>query len=269
MVFDTVQQVGVSSAGEYATEDSLAGESPIQPFTGVGSVLTPTINLFAKNFLLIASVVLVIVAPVEILSAATIGKENSAIPILFVVLTGMFCKALAAPALIYSLVVLMDTGKAPALGEAYRWSLSRIVPLILCSIVGSLAAFAGFLLFIIPGIILSVAFTILYPVVVLEGGGPVDVLKRSYSLTNGYKWRIFLGLVLIVILTWMVSGSITMAATLNGAIAFWPVRALTSMASEVVGALYTVFTLVVYLSLVKGERLMQIESQGIAAAAAR
>src|SRR4051794_9179410 len=155
MVFDTVQQVGVSSAGDYAAEDSLAGESLIQPFTGVGSVLSPTINLFTKNFVLIASVVLVIVAPVAILNATTMGNETSGPVMLFVLLTGLLCKALAAPALIYSLVVLMDTGQAPALGEAYRWSLSRIVPLILCTIVSSLAIGAGFLLLIFPGIILS------------------------------------------------------------------------------------------------------------------
>jgi uncharacterized membrane protein len=269
VVFDTVQRPDTSFTGDYAAEDSLARESLIQPFTGVGSVLTPTINLFTKNFLLIASVVLVIVAPVAILNATTIGKETSGPAMLFVLLTGLLCKALAAPALMYSLVVLMDTGKAPALGEAYRWSLSRIVPLILCAIVASLAIGAGFLLLIFPGIVLSLAFTIAYPVVVLEGGGTVAVLKRCYSLTDGYKGRIFWASFVIGILTSMVSGSITVAATVNGATAFWPVAALTSMASEVVGALQTVFTLVVYLSLVKSERLMQTQSQGIAAAAIR
>jgi len=101
----------------------------------------------------------------------------------------------------------------------------------------------------------------------LEGGRPVAVLKRCYSLTDGYKGRIFWASFVIGILTWMVSGSITMAGAVNGAIGFWPVAALTSMGSEVVGALNTVFALVVYLSLVKGERLLQTESQGIAAAA--
>jgi uncharacterized membrane protein len=265
----TDQRFNESSPDHYAAEDFLAGESPIQPFTGVGSVLSPTLNLFTKNFVLIASVILVIVAPVEMLSAATIGNETSFIPIVFVVLTGMFCKALAAPALIYSLVVLMDTGKAPALGEAYRWSMSRIVPLILCSIVGMLAVFAATLLLIIPGIILGLAFIIAYPVVVLEGGSPIAVLRRSYNLTNGYKWRIFGALIVISMLTSIVSGSISMVAFASGAPPFWPVAALTSMATEVVGALQTVFTLVVYLSLVKGEKLLQLESQGIAAGALR
>jgi hypothetical protein len=269
VVFDTVQQIGVSSAGDYAVEDSLAGESLIQPFTGVGSVLTPTINLFTKNFLLIASVILVIVAPVEILSATTIGNETSVIAVVFVLLTGVFCKTLAAPALIYSLVVVMDTGKAPALGEAYRWSLSRIVPLLFCSFVWFLAVLAGFLLLIIPGIILSLAFVTVYPVVVLEGGSPVAVLKRCYSLTDGYKWRILGASIIIGILISMVSGSITMAGAVNGAIGFWPISALCSMGSEVVGALNTVFALVVYLSLVKSERLLQVEPQDIAAAAVR
>lgn len=53
-------------------------------------------------------------------------------------------------------------------------------------------------LLVIAGIALSVKFLLTAPVASAEAAGPVTILKRSWSLTNGHYWRL-LGFLLLII----------------------------------------------------------------------
>ncbi len=64
-------------------------------------------------------------------------------------------------------------------------------------LVGIFAAI-GFLLFIVPGIIVALALSLVAPVVVIENPGITASLKRSYELTDGYKVKIFYILMIMV-----------------------------------------------------------------------
>jgi uncharacterized membrane protein len=54
-----------------------------------------------------------------------------------------------------------------------------------------LIVLAGYLLFIIPGIIWSIKFSQFKYVMVEKGLGPIDALKESSRLTQGKKWWLF------------------------------------------------------------------------------
>jgi hypothetical protein len=57
---------------------------------------------------------------------------------------------------------------------------------------------AGFLLFVVPGIIAAIGLGFAPYLVVDRGTGVIDALKQSWHITRGYKWRLLLfGLVLI------------------------------------------------------------------------
>lgn len=49
----------------------------------------------------------------------------------------------------------------------------------------------GFLLFIVPGIIWAIKFSLCYYFVIDEGLGPINALKASSRATNGVKWELF------------------------------------------------------------------------------
>ena len=55
-----------------------------------------------------------------------------------------------------------------------------------------LAVLVGLILFIIPGIILSVRLCFFDLLIIDKGMGPVEALKKSYAMTKGYGWKIFL-----------------------------------------------------------------------------
>src|SRR6267378_673807 len=153
-----------SKVGPGAEDGLLVEPALIQPFDSVSSVLSPTIKLYSRNLFLISKIIFVVFAPYEILKATTLsaGQQNLQ-SVAIIGLMFLLCKALVAPALIYALVVQIDTGRTPTLSEAYRWGLGRLGPLMLSAVCAWIAVAAGTIALVIPGIILSMAFVVVYP----------------------------------------------------------------------------------------------------------
>jgi hypothetical protein len=230
----------------------------IQPFTGVGSVLNPTLKIFTTNFWFITKLVFVIFAPLEVIKALGVGENNwqNAIG---AGLLWVICNALIAPSLIYSLVTQMRTGVTPGLHEAYRYGLSRLIPFCVCVALSWLLTLLGFVCLIIPGIILSLAFELVYPMATLEKGSPVEILKRSYRLTDGYKGNIFAAGFVLGLLCLVVSFPINAvsAVFVMSGVGFWPVQVVLAILIDILNEVTTVLALVIYLSIlstaVRGE----------------
>jgi uncharacterized membrane protein len=159
----------------------------IGPFLSIGDVLGPAISLFVKNIWLITKIVFVVFAPFEIFKTLSFSPtDTSWETVVGTGLLGLVCKALIAPSLIYALFTQMRTGVAPGLTECYRWGLSRLGKLIAVVVLAWSLQALGYFLLIIPGIILGLAFELVYPMAALENRSPVEILKRSYKLTKGY-----------------------------------------------------------------------------------
>lgn len=225
----------------------------IRPFDGIGAVLGPAISLFTSNFWLITKIVVVIFAPFEIFKALSVGtKEPGWQVAVGIVFLGLFCKALAAPSLIYALAKVMRTGVAPTLNEAYRWGLSRIGKIVVCALMVWTLEAVGFICLIIPGIILSLAFELVYPMAALENRGPVEILQRSYDLTKGHRLNIFLASLVFGILLGVLSipTSGLAAILLAGGVTFWPLHAALAMGADLLSEGTTILSLVIYISIV-------------------
>jgi uncharacterized membrane protein len=224
----------------------------IRPFHGVGDVLGPTLTLFTENFWLITKLIFVVFAPFEIFKAVSVGQQAMGWQVAAgTVLLGLFCKALVAPALIYALMRVMRTGVTPGLNECYRWGLSKLGKVVVCSLIAGLLVTLGYVCLIIPGIILGVAFELIYPMAALEDVGPNEILRRSYDLTTGYRWRIFWASFVVVLLIGVVNipAGIMSAVLLATGVNFWPVNAVLSMAVDIVSESTTILSLVIYLSI--------------------
>jgi hypothetical protein len=79
-------------------------------------------------------------------------------------------------------------------------SVSPVLPaLIAVSILGALGIGIGFLLLIIPGLILLTVWSVVAPVTVIERLGVFSAFGRSRKLVRGYGWSVF-GTVLVFLL---------------------------------------------------------------------
>ena len=68
---------------------------------------------------------------------------------------------------------------------------SKWLNILIASILSSFIASICFLLFVIPGIVMSLAFTLVIYLVVETDIAGNDSLKKSRELMNGYKWDYF------------------------------------------------------------------------------
>jgi uncharacterized membrane protein len=82
-------------------------------------------------------------------------------------------------------------GREPSFCQALSYLLDQFGSLLVAALFMFVAIGLGLLLFIIPGIILSCGMIITIQACVVEGLGPMDSLSRSWELTRGHRWRLF------------------------------------------------------------------------------
>lgn len=82
-------------------------------------------------------------------------------------------------------------GHSFAIGASLRIGLARFFPIFGMFILLGLGLMVGFLLLIVPGIMLAMAWYVALPACVVEKQGPAASLSRSAELTKGNRWRIF------------------------------------------------------------------------------
>lgn len=148
------------------------------PVLAMGMVLGIVIPLAARRAVLPSSVDWGLVAP-----------------IVMVVVIGLFM-VVQTGGLTYGAVQHLAQRRVrfgAMVGAGFR----RAVPLIGTGLLMYLAILAGFVLLIIPGIIVGCALSVALPAVVVERIGPIQALQRSWVLTRDHRVTVFAaGLVL-------------------------------------------------------------------------
>jgi len=96
-------------------------------------------------------------------------------------------------------------GKAMSIGAAFEAGIKLFLPLLGVGILVGLGTMLGFILLVVPGVILAVMWSVATAVVVVENGGVTDSLQRSRELTKGHRWPIF-GLAVILTLVSLMIG---------------------------------------------------------------
>jgi len=126
---------------------------------------------------------------------------------------------------------VQDGRRDNTMGELFS-SVSPVLPaLIAVSILGALGIGIGFLLLIVPGLILLTLWSVVAPVTVIERPGVFRAFGRSRELVRGYGWPVFGTIVLVFLL--VLAASIAAAliglalGDLGRAILSWIFNALT------------------------------------------
>lgn len=196
-------------------------EVDLRPMT-LGEVLDRTFKLYKSNFWLFAGITAMplLVSLVINIGAAGMGinQKNLAGSIaaspgmLFSVIGGgllflviyLFLLGAAQAATVFAVSDLY-LGRTPSLRESYRRVGGKALRVISILIIAGLMVGFGFLLLVIPGIILLCRTALAVPASMLEDSKSIRSIERSMNLTKGFSGQIFIIFLMVWVLSWVVA----------------------------------------------------------------
>ncbi len=92
---------------------------------------------------------------------------------------------------IWRAVLGMLDGRRPAIGMMFE-GFDRFLDAFLACLVMTVLEMLGFVLFIVPGVILAILWLFTYPVLAETRHNFWEAMRASARLTEGYRWRLFL-----------------------------------------------------------------------------
>ena len=187
-------------------------------FFSLGSVLRRSLSILISELPLFLIITTLTFSPVIALSVfinlASSSPEPKEIYIISYLLS-LSLQPLATAILIHG-VFRRLRGEKARLGDCLRTGLSRLMAVLGFSIVSYIASTLGMMLCIIPGIVISCMMYVGMPVVVVEGKGTIDAIRRSDGLTKGFRWSIFALVVLTGLTSNILSGTLSIVMNMIG-----------------------------------------------------
>jgi hypothetical protein len=152
-------------------------------------------RLWCTNFVLIASIILTVWLPGNVLGEYLAWYVPSDDDFVRSCRDGSMIETVFGPiysgALVYALAQLKE-GRRPSYLEAISVGLRTWGRLCSARFFAGLLILFGLILLVVPGIVLMVRYAFIDAVVVLEGAGGDSARRRSAELTCGFRWQIFL-----------------------------------------------------------------------------
>ena len=128
-------------------------------------------------------------------------------------LVSLATAALAAAMVTYGAMQELTGGRFSA-GRSFTAVLHRPLPVMGVGLCTGIAVILGYLLLIVPGVIVACMWYVSLPACIAERTGVFQSLSRSRLLTRGYRWRV-LGAVVLVVLVPMVVAAARLNAMLR------------------------------------------------------
>jgi hypothetical protein len=242
----------------------------------IGEILDVAIKIYLRNAWTLFRVVLVVVAPVQVVSAlikasavssgnaldtssdTTVSSHDVAYALsafLAVTILGVLASTIANGAC-FKAISDAYLGERPTWRSSLRFAFARIHSILWITILGGLLTGLGTILCIIPGIYLWAAFAVAVPAMLTEGVKGSKALGRSRELVTGRWWGTFGVVLLGSILAGIVSGAIGFVARLAGgtadanSVAGFLVNTISGTLGSMVGTPFTAaFVIVLYFDL--------------------
>ena len=187
------------------------------------SVVSRIWEIYRDNARVLIATALALFA-VQFVALLVLSGASVAVAILFWVLSVLY------QGMVVELVEGVQSGRSDhSVGDLLRSVEPVLLQLLAVSVVFGLGVAIGFVLLIIPGLILLVTWCVVAPVTVLERPGVFAAFRRSRELVRGNGWPVFGVIVLVGVTVFVVTLAAGLAAaalgSLGGALLQWAVTA--------------------------------------------
>src|SRR5215469_876657 len=167
----------------------------MSPLTGVLSEAWDLYRRFAGHFLLISFVIYLITA--VLVALLSLGKIPGAIIGDIISFAATY---VVQASLIKAVQDVRDGRVDLDLSETVRAAAPYILPVIGASILAGIGIAIGFILLIVPGLILLTFWCLIIPFIVLGSAGVFQAFGDSMRTVRGYAWRVFGTYVLVFLI---------------------------------------------------------------------
>jgi uncharacterized membrane protein len=164
----------------------------------VGDIVSRAFSILFKNFVPFMVLTAIVYTPIIVMtlmmvSRAEAGEIDEQGVLIFggsVGFATFLLNLIASAAVMYG-VIQQLRGQHASMGACISVGLKRLLPVLGTGLLMGICILLGFVALIVPGIILTLMFYVAVPATVIEHQGPVEALKRSKALTDGYKGALF------------------------------------------------------------------------------
>jgi hypothetical protein len=165
----------------------------------VGDVVGEAFSIYRNNLGALLGSAIVVFLVVGLISALLEASDN------WVLILLAAAVRLAGHALYTGFVVKLvqdvrDGRRDDTVGDLFSAAAPSIVPLIGFGILYAIGVGIGFLLLIVPGLILLTIWSVGGPAIVVERCGPIDAFGRSRRLVKGEGWSVFATLLVVLLI---------------------------------------------------------------------
>lgn len=193
----------------------------MRPKIEVGQILSAVFRTYREQAGLLLPAALIVFIPVEVINGLlTGGLLAGSDPASAQGLGPLGALVLAALAIMVSLIAtylyqgmvveaardMRDGRRDFSLGSLFSSVTPVLGALIAAGVLGGVGIFIGFILLVVPGLVLLTWWALLAPVIVIERTGAFEAFGRSRALVRGNGWRVFGVIVVLILLQVVVAG---------------------------------------------------------------
>lgn len=208
-------------------------------------------DVYRAQFTLIVPAAVIVFLPVALINGAVVAGGGVGL-----LLVGLVLSTIASVWLqgmvIEAVRDIQDGRRDFTIGGLFQ-SVMPVLPMLFgIGLLAGLGIGLGFLLLIVPGLILLTWWSVIAPVVVIERKG-LDAFGRSRDLVRGNGWQVF-GVIVVVFVIQFLANTL-LSALFGGADSFVGALLASLISSALIGPLTAIAAALIYLELrqVKGE----------------
>jgi len=198
-------------------------ENNFEPMTA-GMILDKSFRLYLQNFALMVGLSAILNIP---LLAFTLvfggGQVNSTTVNVAAVMVGLLAFVLAMIIMVplitgatTAAVSDIYVGNSVTAGSALSAAWRRAWMLLKTQLIVGLIVTVGLLLILVPGILWALSYTLVAPIIMIEGSqSSSEVRRRSWELVRGNRGKVFLILLAILVIQWLIGIGIGVISVLG------------------------------------------------------
>jgi Uncharacterised protein family (UPF0259) len=179
----------------------VAASPPVNRFEP-GRVLGETFSVYRDNLGPLLGSALLVFAIVELLTLVLLEVGGG----VFIALIAInFAGHAVYTGVVVKLVEDVRDGRRDStVRDLFSAAAPAIGSLVFFSILSTLGVAIGFLLLVVPGLILLTIWSLGTPAIVVERIGPIDAFARSHELVKGVGWSVFI----VLFVTFVIAGAV-------------------------------------------------------------